>query len=185
MLRPDKIPLKTRKKREMPVDNSLSHAILYLVKVGKGIKTAVAGNTRKLVQDDDNTKEAGSPQIKPIDLGMPRPWRIALRIVPMQIQLVFDLAGTMVIGRAQPETSTFPDIDLSPFNAEELGVSRQHLIIKLDGERVVVTDNKSSNGTKLNGERLKPNEAYPVRHGDELTLGTMALKVELLTNPIN
>lgn len=145
----------------------------------------MAGNTRKLVQDDDDTKEAASPQIKPIDLGMPRPWRIALRVVKLQIQLVFDLGGTMVIGRSQPESNIYADIDLSPFSAEELGVSRQHLTIKLDGDRVVVTDNKSSNGTKLNGERLKPNEAYPVRHGDELILGTMALKIELLTNPIN
>ncbi len=152
--------------------------------MGKGVRTTVVGNTRKLVQDDD-TKEAGSPQIKAIDLGMPRPWRISLRLVQLQIQVVFDLAGSMIVGRAQPETDTFPDIDLGPFNAEELGVSRQHLTIKLDGDRVVVTDNKSSNGTKLNGERLKPSETYPVRHGDELTLGTMALKVELLTNPIN
>ncbi len=152
--------------------------------MGKKVKTAVPGNTRKLVQDDDDTKEAGSPQIKPIDLGMPRPWRIAVRVVQLQIQLVFDLGGSMVIGRAQPENQTYPDIDLGPFNAEELGVSRQHLTIKLDGDRVVVADNKSSNGTKLNGERLKPNEFYPIRHGDELTLGTMALKVELLTNPI-
>jgi pSer/pThr/pTyr-binding forkhead associated (FHA) protein len=145
----------------------------------------VAGNTRKLVQDDDNAKDAGPPTIKSIDLGMPRPWRISLRLVQLQIQVVFDLAGAMIVGRAQQETDTYPDIDLGPFNAEELGVSRQHLTIKLDGDRVVVTDNKSSNGTKLNGERLKPNETYPVRHGDELTLGTMALKVELLTNPIN
>jgi pSer/pThr/pTyr-binding forkhead associated (FHA) protein len=144
----------------------------------------VFGSTRKLVPDDDSA-EAASPQIKPIDLGMPRPWRIALRIMQLQIQLIFNLEGSMVIGRAQPETSAYPDIDLGPFNAEELGVSRQHLTISLDGTRVVVVDNQSSNGTKLNGERLRPNEAYPIRLEDELTLGTMALKVELLTNPVN
>jgi len=152
--------------------------------VAEGVHTAVAGTTRKLVPDDAS-KDAPPPTIKPIDLGMPRPWRISLRLVQLQIQMVFDLAGAMVIGRSQPETNTYPDIDLGPFNAEELGVSRHHLTIKLDGDRVVVTDNKSSNGTKLNGERLKATESYPIRHGDELTLGTMALKVELLTNPIN
>lgn len=143
----------------------------------------MAGKTRKLVQDDDSIL-APPPTIKPIDLGMPRPWRIALRIVQLQIQLVFDLAGTMVIGRAQPEANLYPDIDLGPFNAEEMGVSRQHLTIKLEDDRVVVEDQKSVNGTKLNGERLTPNQPYPVRHGDELTLGTLAVKVELLTNPI-
>ncbi len=147
------------------------------------MRNTVAGNTRKLVPDDD-ASQAPPPTIKPIDLGMPRPWRIALRIVQMQIQLVFDLAGTMVIGRAQPETNIYPDIDLGPFNAEELGVSRQHLTLKLEDDRVVVIDQKSVNGTKLNGERLKPHEPYPVRHGDELTIGTMAVKIELLTNPI-
>jgi pSer/pThr/pTyr-binding forkhead associated (FHA) protein len=87
-----------------------------------------------------------------------------------------------VIGRAHPETSYYPDIDLGAYGGSEQGVSREHLSIKLDGDQVVIVDNHSANGTQLNGELLKPDEAYPVRHGDELILGLMKLQIELLTN---
>lgn len=144
----------------------------------------MAGKTRKLDQYLTPTKIA-VPEIKTIDLGMQRPWRIALRLVQFQMQLIFDLGGTMVVGRAHPDSAYYPDIDLGAFGGGDQGVSREHLFFKLDGERVVVVDNNSANGTRLNGQTLKPGEAYPVRNGDELKLGLMELQVELLTNPYN
>jgi pSer/pThr/pTyr-binding forkhead associated (FHA) protein len=144
----------------------------------------MAGKTRKLNQSQTSV-EVAVPEIKAIDLGMPRPWRIALRLVQLQIQMIFDLEGTMAVGRAHSETGYFPDIDLGAFGGSDQGVSREHLHIKLDGDRVVVVDNNSANGTRLNGQVLKPGEPYPVRHGDELQLGLMQLQIELLTNPYN
>jgi pSer/pThr/pTyr-binding forkhead associated (FHA) protein len=143
-----------------------------------------AGKTRKLVQDRSKTDTA-VPEIKAIDLGMPRPWRIALRLVQQQVQMIFDLEGKMIVGRAYPDSGYYPDIDLGAFNAGDLGVSREHLFIQLDGDRVVIEDNHSANGTKLNGEWLKPHEKYPVRNGDEIMLGLMKVQVELLTNLYN
>ncbi len=142
------------------------------------------GETRKLGPDLKPTDTA-IPEIKAIDLGMPRPWRIALRLVQLQMQMIFDLEGTMIVGRAYPEKGFYPDIDLGAFNAGEQGVSREHLLISLDGDRVVIADNHSANGTRLNGEWLKPSERYPVRNGDEITLGLMKLQIEFLTNPFN
>lgn len=143
----------------------------------------MAGKTRKLEQSQIPAPVA-VPEIKAIDLGMPRPWRIALKLVQFQMQMIFDLAGTMVVGRTHPETGT-PDIDLGAFGGEQQGVSREHLYFTLDGERVVVIDNNSANGTKLNGQKLKPGDPYPIRNGDELELGLMHVQVELLTNPYN
>ncbi|MBI5667018.1 MAG: FHA domain-containing protein [Chloroflexi bacterium] len=144
----------------------------------------MAGETRKLGPEPSPTDTA-SPALKAIDLGMPRPWRIALRIVQLQMQMIFDLEGTMIVGRAYPEKGFYPDIDLGAFNAGDLGVSREHLLIALEGDRVVIADNHSANGTRLNGEWLKPEQRYPVRNGDEITLGLMKLQIELLTNPFN
>jgi pSer/pThr/pTyr-binding forkhead associated (FHA) protein len=144
----------------------------------------MAGETRKF-DEKKNPTDIAVPQIRAIDLGMPRPWRIALRLVQAQTEVIFDLEGTMVVGRAHPENGYYPDIDLGAFGGDELGVSREHLYFKLNGDRVVVIDNNSANGTRLNGEWLKPNEAYPIRHGDELVLGLLKLQVELLTNPFN
>lgn len=141
------------------------------------------GDTRKLNLDDDSA--LASQEITAIDMGMPRPWKIALRILQKENRVIFDLAGPMVIGRKVPEGNSFPDIDLGPYNAEDMGVSRTHLTLKLDGDRIVAVDNGSANGTLLNGERLKPLVAYPVRDGDEMSLGLMKLKVELLMNPFS
>src|SRR5512134_3721923 len=109
----------------------------------------MVGKTRKLGPDVKPTDTA-IPEIKAIDLGMTRPWRIALRLVHFQMQLIFDLSGSMMIGRAYPEKNLYPDIDLAAYNAADLGVSREHLLIQLDGDRVVVIDKNSANGTRLN-----------------------------------
>lgn len=144
----------------------------------------MAGETRKLGPELDLT-ETADPEIKAIDLGMPRPWRISLRIVHLQMQMIFDLDRTMVIGRAFPDKNIYPDIDLGAFNAGDLGVSREHVLLTLDGDRVLIADNRSANGTRLNGEWLKPTERYPVRNGDEITLGLMKLQIEFLSDPFN
>ena len=143
----------------------------------------MSGDTRKLNQD--NAGELASQEITAIDMGMPRPWRIALRILQKENRLIFDMSGPMVIGRRVPEGNVFPDIDLGPYNAEELGVSRQHLTLMLDGNRIVAVDNGSANGTLLNQDRMVPHESYPIRDGDEITLGLMTVKVELLMNPFH
>ena len=140
------------------------------------------GETRKLNRDDEDTTVA-SQEITAIDMGMPRPWRIALHIIQSDNRVIFDMSGPRVIGRMVAESRVFPDIDLGPYNAEELGVSRQHLTLQLDGDRIVALDNESANGTRINGERLKPGEHYPIRDGDEIALGLMSLKIELLMNP--
>lgn len=142
------------------------------------------GDTRKLDQNPDENAVA-SQEIKAIDMGMPRPWRIALRLLQKDQRLIFDMDGPMVIGRMEERDNIFPDIDLGPYNADELGVSRQHLTLKLDGDRIVASDHGSRNGTLLNDERLQPHTDYPIRDGDEITLGLMRLKVELLVNPFN
>jgi hypothetical protein len=145
----------------------------------------MAGETRRLDYKGEEVGIAAEPTIKAIDLGRPRPWRIALRLMHLQMQMILDVTGQMIVGRANPDAGYFPEVDLGAFNGSEMGVSREHLYIRLDGDRVVVVDNGSANGTQLNGEWLKPNEAYPLRHGDELTLGLMKVQVELLTNPFN
>ena len=143
----------------------------------------MVGQTRRLDIEERKGTEVAVPQIKPVDMGMPRPWRIALTVQEMQMQLVFDLTQRMTVGRAHADSDVFPDIDLTPFNAEDSGVSRHHLDLLLDEDRVVVIDNQSSNGTFLNGEKLQPKQSYPIRNADELELGMMKLKVELLMNP--
>jgi hypothetical protein len=72
----------------------------------------------------------------------------------------------VVIGRT-PEC----DVVLGDTN-----VSRRHAQVALDDGAVVVTDLGSTNGTFLNGRRVT---RATVRPGDELTIGTSRLRVEV------
>ena len=141
-------------------------------------------NTSKLVRREE-TETTTAPATSRVDMGMLRPWRIGLVVKPMEVKLIVDLVNTLTIGRTDSGSDVAPDIDLTPFFAQELGVSRQHLFLKLENDSVSVVDNKSSNGTTLNGQRLKPGQSYPLRHGDELVLGALNLQVELLINPLD
>lgn len=68
-------------------------------------------------------------------------------------------------------------IDLTPFHAYSLGVSRQHALITYDEVGYTLEDLGSSNGTLLNGNRLVPGQAYPLRSGDYMQLGELLMLV--------
>ena len=118
------------------------------------------------------------------DLDLLRPWRIALFIKRIRAKLVIDVVNSIYIGRLDLKGDQNPDIDLRPFGAEELGVSRRHLMLKQEDSRIVVIDNRSSNGTMLNNLRLQPHKSYPIRHSDILVLGALEMQVEFLINPL-
>lgn len=142
------------------------------------------GDTRKLNNNPDSNSVA-SQEIKAIDMGMSRPWRIGLRILQKEQRIIFDMGGPLVIGRMEEHGNAFPDIDLGPYSADDMGVSRQHLTLKMDGDRIVAMDNGSRNGTLLNNERMQARVDYPIRDGDEITLGLMRMKIEFLVNPFD
>ena len=82
------------------------------------------------------------------------------------------------IGRVSEGQSVMPDIDLSPYNAYEHGVSRLHAVLKKSKTQVSVMDLGSSNGTYLNGMRLTPEHEYPLQHGNIIAFGK--LKIQFL-----
>lgn len=80
----------------------------------------------------------------------------------------------IVLGR-QTSEGTSNIFDLSPFGAFEMGVSRQHVLIrKLKGGYEII-DLNSTNGTWLNDSQLVPNRPYPVQSEIQLRIGKMAL----------
>jgi hypothetical protein len=88
------------------------------------------------------------------------------------------VAEKLVIGRGSdiPGDSS-PDVDLSPYEAGDRGVSRNHIQLKRKNILVYVTDLGSTNGTFLNGRRLVPHSERLLRNGDELQLGRLKVKV--------
>ncbi len=81
-----------------------------------------------------------------------------------------------VLGRSDVTSQSFPDIDLTPYGAEDKGVSRYHAKLILLGKQLnYVMDMSSTNGTSLNGEPLEPLRHWPISNGDKLELGNLKL----------
>jgi pSer/pThr/pTyr-binding forkhead associated (FHA) protein len=125
------------------------------------------------------------PPVETIDIGVLRPWRIGLLIKQIGLKIIADITETITIGRSTTDIIPPPFIDLRPFGAEALGVSRKHLHISLEGDTLYIEDNRSANGTFLNGQKLEPNARHAVRHGDEISLGLMEIEVEFLFDPLS
>lgn len=83
----------------------------------------------------------------------------------------------MVIGRRAPDNVVIPDIDLSPFQAESLGVSRLHAELHRQNNTLVLTDLGSLNHTHINGQRLHAHEVRVLHQGDEVRFGNLVLRV--------
>ncbi|NMC54363.1 MAG: FHA domain-containing protein [Chloroflexi bacterium] len=81
------------------------------------------------------------------------------------------------LGRVAEGQLILPDIDLSPFDAYAQGVSRLHASIKISPRIVILSDLGSSNGTRVNGQRIGPHIDYPINHGDLVALGKLRIKI--------
>jgi hypothetical protein len=87
-----------------------------------------------------------------------------------------------VLGRANELTSE-PILDLTPYEGFAMGVSRRHAQIRAAGDKYVIIDLNSSNGTWLNGQRLVPTKPYDLRSGSVIQLGRLKLIVSYLHPP--
>jgi hypothetical protein len=110
--------------------------------------------------------------------GSPRA-SVVLRVVEGDHSLPLAGRSEYTLGRVAEGQPILPDVDLSPFDAYALGVSRLHAALKMVNQRIFVVDLGSSNGTRVNGQKIVSNVDYPINHGDTLTLGK--LKLEVLT----
>lgn len=84
------------------------------------------------------------------------------------------------LGRAVEGQSILPDVDLSAYEAFSQGVSRMHVSLRIFNGDVYVMDLGSSNGTKINGQKIVPHVEYSISHGDLVTLGRLKVQVLLI-----
>jgi hypothetical protein len=124
--------------------------------------------------DQDTTNEA---QVIP-----PTPLDAKFSLFLVDIGEVIPLEGLpeYTIGRSSEDQPILPDVDLAPYHGYEYGVSRLHASVKINLPYAYLIDFGSANGTQLNGQKILPNKAYPITHGDIFILGDM--KIQLLVN---
>lgn len=80
-----------------------------------------------------------------------------------------------LVGRTDPQSNIFPDVDLSRFDPETK-ISRRHARIYREGDTFLVEDLGSVNGTVVNDSvRLGPRQPRRLVNGDRLRLGETTL----------
>lgn len=82
-----------------------------------------------------------------------------------------------VLGRSDVKTGYHPDVDLTPYGAQEHGVSREHVQLVLHDQHLYIIDLNSANGTFLGGKQLAAKEPQLLSDGDEVLLGRLAVQV--------
>lgn len=91
--------------------------------------------------------------------------------------------GNNLVGRWDPETGSFPEVDLDA-DDPEAKISRKHALIRIDAGKITIEDIGSLNGTYVNRQpRLSPGSPAEIKTGDEVIIGKTFLK--LVVEPIS
>ena len=92
-------------------------------------------------------------------------------------------AGNNLVGRWDPETGAFPEVDLEA-DDPEAKISRKHALVRIDGAKITVEDIGSLNGTYVNRQpRLAPGTPLELKDGDEIIVGKTFFK--LIVEPVS
>lgn len=93
-----------------------------------------------------------------------------------------EIAGDVILGvpRAGFEP---PDLDLSPYRADEKGVSRRHALIRPSRNRLYLIDLQSTNGTRVNAIPVGSGVAMELRTQDTISLGALTFTIRILASP--
>jgi len=87
--------------------------------------------------------------------------------------------GEVLLGRADPVRNVYPDLDLTPYSGEKMGVSRVHAKIFTGGLKLYIEDLNSTNYTFLNRQKLTPGQRFEIVSGDEIRLGLLVLDFQM------
>ena len=109
--------------------------------------------------------------------GITTPLGLKLTIPDSGRDVEMPLTKEVNIGRLDPASASFPDVDLTSDGGLEKGVSRRHAKIIRRGSEVFIEDLGSINGTFLNRKKLTPYLPQVLNNGDELQLGKLILRV--------
>ncbi|HNP72001.1 MAG TPA: FHA domain-containing protein, partial [Kouleothrix sp.] len=81
----------------------------------------------------------------------------------------------IIVGREDPISGIFPEIDLTPYGGETGGVSRQHARLSHSNGQWAIADLHSTNYTRVDGARLEPDVPTPIKSGSRLQFGRVAM----------
>jgi hypothetical protein len=98
-----------------------------------------------------------------------------LVVVASGAEIPLPPAEEILIGREDPVSGIYPEVDLMPHGGEDGGVSRRHARLLVEGGNYFVEDLDSTNFTFVNKQKITPKTRQPLKDGDEIRCGRVAL----------
>jgi hypothetical protein len=87
--------------------------------------------------------------------------------------------GNNLVGRWDPETGAFPEVDMEA-DDPEAKISRKHALLRIEDGKITIEDIGSLNGTYVNRQpRLQPGNPVELKTGDEIIIGKTFLKLTI------
>jgi len=120
---------------------------------------------------------ASEPMPEPLAPPLPSATSAAPRLVlddGKELALPAD-KREIIVGREDPISGIFPEVDLTPYGGESGGVSRQHARLNNNNGQWTLTDLNSTNYTRVDGAKIEPNVPVPIANGAKLQFGRVAL----------
>lgn len=96
-----------------------------------------------------------------------------------RIKVPFKISERAIVGRTDEDSTTNLGLDLAPYGGANVGVSRMHAVFSCRDGAIYLEDLESTNGTRINGMTLIPNQPYLLRDGDELEFGSARLTLKI------
>jgi hypothetical protein len=123
--------------------------------------------------------DTGGPGAMPDTMGTPMPGAgqgtARLVVISTGAELSLPEQEEITVGREDPSSGIFPDVDLTPYGGEDGGVSRRHARLMHIGGDYFVEDLQSTNYTKLDGQRLPAHVRERLEDGARLDFGRVAV----------
>jgi predicted nucleic acid-binding Zn ribbon protein len=98
-----------------------------------------------------------------------------LVVVATGAEIPLPSGDEILIGREDPISGVYPEVDLTPHGGEDGGVSRRHARIVLENGKYLIEDLDSTNFTFVNKQKLAPRVRHVLNSGDEIRCGRVAL----------
>jgi hypothetical protein len=146
--------------------------------------------SRRLRETDELLKTSFGNRASPISseipsLVQPRQAEGPEKLVHLASGMEFPLSQgpETTIGRRDPVTGIFPDVDLTPVDSQR-SVSRRHAKIYRRGAKFFLAEEIGTmNATFLNGARLETGVPGEILPGAELRFGVVVLRLEIPASP--
>lgn len=112
-------------------------------------------------------------------------WRlilVGLRTDHKDKPIGIEIFGDVIMGRSMAEEGRV-DVDLTNYDAINLGVSRRHALLRPERDRLVLIDLGSTNGTLCNAIKLRPGRPHELADGDTISLAGLHFKLQIMSRP--